>query len=82
MSRPARSYPARLAVGEHPQARFLLYGQVPGDGPVLGLAEGVGAERALRMRLARLEQPRRAQQAAHVLGVVLGGHGASLSGRY
>src|ERR1700735_919468 len=67
-------FPSHLAVGEHRHARLILQlDRVPGR-PVLGVPQLGGAQIPAPVRRPRRQQPGRAQQAANMLGVVLGGH--------
>ena len=59
--------PAELSVGRRLQAEILLQLHDLADRLVLDAAQLLGVDLCLRMTLARLKQPRRPQQAAHVI---------------
>ena len=66
---------ARLAVGEHGQAGLLLDVEELGDRAVLDLVELRRRQLARLVSLAGPQEIRRPEEAAHVFGVVRGGHG-------
>ena len=68
---------AELAVGHRRQADPVLEGDDVADRRVLGRAQAPGVEPARPMRAHRLEQPRRPDEAPHMLGAEGLVHGRS-----